>query len=129
MNMLDPHAAQPILRAGTPLERAAGALILLHGRGGSAEDILTLGEALADDRFALLAPQASGHSWYPNSFLAQRDQNEPAGQRTKPHQEEGRDRLQSNRDREVGRTPEQVDGCKRAEDQESSGHDMLRSEM
>jgi phospholipase/carboxylesterase len=77
MNMLDPHAAQPILRAGTPLDRAAGALILLHGRGGSAEDILTLGEALADDRFALLAPQAAGHTWYPNSFLASRGQNEP----------------------------------------------------
>jgi phospholipase/carboxylesterase len=77
MNMLDPHAAQPILRAGPPLDRAAGALILLHGRGGSAEDILTLGEVLADDRFALLAPQAAGHTWYPNSFLAPRRQNEP----------------------------------------------------
>lgn len=77
MNMLDPHAAQPVLRAGTPLDRAAGAIILLHGRGGSAEDILTLGEALADDRFAMLAPQAAGHTWYPNSFLASRRQNEP----------------------------------------------------
>ncbi|MBV8113435.1 MAG: dienelactone hydrolase family protein [Silvibacterium sp.] len=77
MTMLDPHAAQPILRAGTPLDRAAGALILLHGRGGSAEDILSLGEAIADDRFALLAPQAAGHMWYPNSFLAPRRQNEP----------------------------------------------------
>lgn len=77
MNILDPHAAQPILQAGTPLARATGALILLHGRGGSAEDILTLGEALADDRFALLAPQAAGHTWYPNSFLAPRRQNEP----------------------------------------------------
>jgi phospholipase/carboxylesterase len=77
MNTLDPHAAQPILRAGAPLDRAAGALILLHGRGGSAEDILTLGEALAGERFALLAPQAAGHTWYPNSFLAPRRQNEP----------------------------------------------------
>ena len=77
MNKLDLHAAQLILRAGTPLEHAAGALILLHGRGGSAEDILTLGDALADDRFALLAPQAAGHTWYPNSFLAPRSQNEP----------------------------------------------------
>ena len=77
MNMLNPHGAQPILRAGTPLDRAAGALILLHGRGGSAEDILSLGDALADDRFALLAPQAGGHTWYPNSFLAPRASNEP----------------------------------------------------
>jgi len=77
MNMLDPHAAQPVLQAGTPLDRATGALILLHGRGSSAEDILSLGEALADDRFALLAPQAAGHTWYPNSFLAPRRQNDP----------------------------------------------------
>jgi len=77
MNTLGPHAAQPILQVGTPLDRAAGAILLLHGRGGSAEDILGLGEALADDRFALLAPQAAGHTWYPNSFLAPRRQNEP----------------------------------------------------
>jgi predicted esterase len=59
------------------MEQAAGALILLHGRGGSAEDILALGRALTNDRFALLAPQAPGHTWYPYSFLAPRQQNEP----------------------------------------------------
>lgn len=67
----------PIVQAGTPLKDATGALILLHGRGGSAEDILGLGSALAGNRLALLSPQAPGHTWYPLSFLAPRQQNEP----------------------------------------------------
>ena len=67
----------PILQAGMPLEQATGALILLHGRGGNAEDILALGSALAADHLALLAPQAPGHTWYPFSFLAPRQENEP----------------------------------------------------
>jgi phospholipase/carboxylesterase len=77
MTITDPHGKQPIVKGGTPLDRAAGALILLHGRGGTAEDILSLGKALADDRFALLAPQAADQTWYPYSFLAPRRQNEP----------------------------------------------------
>jgi len=67
----------PVLQAGMPLEQATGALILLHGRGGNAEDILALGSALAADHLALLAPQAPGHTWYPFSFLAPRQENEP----------------------------------------------------
>jgi phospholipase/carboxylesterase len=67
----------PIVEAGTPIQEAAGALILLHGRGASADDILALGSALTGDRLALLAPQAPGHTWYPFSFLAPRQQNEP----------------------------------------------------
>ena len=73
----DPHSAEPIVRAGTPLVQAAGAIILLHGRGGSAQDVLGLGAAIAPPGFALLAPQAAGHTWYPYSFLAPRVQNEP----------------------------------------------------
>jgi predicted esterase len=67
----------PIIQAGTPIEQATGVLILLHGRGGSAEDMIGLGRALTIDRLALLAPQAPGHTWYPYSFLAPRQQNEP----------------------------------------------------
>jgi predicted esterase len=66
-----------MIQAGAPIELATGALILLHGRGGSAEDILELGRSLTSDRLALLAPQAPGHTWYPYSFLAPRQQNEP----------------------------------------------------
>jgi phospholipase/carboxylesterase len=56
---------------------ATKALILLHGRGGSAEDILSLADALPVKDCALFAPQAEGHSWYPNSFLSPLQQNEP----------------------------------------------------
>jgi phospholipase/carboxylesterase len=65
------------LQVGTPLASAQGAMILLHGRGGTAADILELGRAVAPENWALLAPQAPGNTWYPNSFLAPRKQNEP----------------------------------------------------
>ena len=58
-------------------QHATKALILLHGRGGSAEDILSLADALPVSGYALLAPQATGRSWYPQSFLAPIPQNEP----------------------------------------------------
>jgi predicted esterase len=73
----DPHRDAPVQTVGAPLAQASGAIILLHGRGGSAEDILGLAQELHQPRLAYLAPQASGHSWYPNSFLAPREQNEP----------------------------------------------------
>ncbi|HSG82033.1 MAG TPA: alpha/beta fold hydrolase, partial [Gemmatimonadota bacterium] len=77
MNHLD-HQGQPLLRAGAPLEEAAGVMIMVHGRGASAADILTLSEELQRPDFAYLAPQAAGYTWYPNSFLAPLQQNEPA---------------------------------------------------
>ena len=73
----DPHKEGRVHRFGAPLEEAAGAVILLHGRGGSAEDILSLAEAMYNPRLAYLAPQAAGSTWYPNSFLAPRESNEP----------------------------------------------------
>ncbi len=72
-----PHQGQPVLSAGASLAEAAGAMIVVHGRGGSAEGILSLHQELDDHGFALLAPQAAGYSWYPFSFLAPIDQNEP----------------------------------------------------
>ena len=73
----DPHRDQPLLQLGLPLSQASTALILLHGRGGSARDMFSLGEDLAGPKFALLFPQAANNSWYPYSFLAPTDQNEP----------------------------------------------------
>ena len=75
----DPHGGQPVLREGPPLDDAARAIVLLHGRGASAEDILSLGRALSAGAFdvALLAPEAAGHTWYPESFMAPVHRNEP----------------------------------------------------
>jgi phospholipase/carboxylesterase len=63
--------------AGTKLEEATKALIMLHGRGAPAEDILGLSGYLAVTNFALIAPQATNYTWYPYSFLAPATQNEP----------------------------------------------------
>jgi phospholipase/carboxylesterase len=73
----DPDRNEVLLRRGAPLEEAEGAIVLLHGRGGSAEDIISLGDDLGGSRFAYLAPQAANHTWYPYSFLAPIEQNEP----------------------------------------------------
>ena len=72
-----PHRGQPVLQRGQPLAEARAALILLHGRGASAASILELADHLPHPDFAYLAPQASGHTWYPYSFLAPIAQNEP----------------------------------------------------
>jgi len=73
----DPHAGQPVLRAGPAPEEAPATLILLHGRGASAEDILSLGEAIGLRELSALAPQAAGNTWYPQSFLAPLESNQP----------------------------------------------------
>ncbi len=65
------------LTGGEEVQSASKALILLHGRGGSAEDILSLADHLPVEDFALFAPQAATHSWYPYSFMAPLPQNEP----------------------------------------------------
>ncbi len=77
MNPADPHRGQPVLAAGQPLDQAAGVLILVHGRGDSATGILGLAEVLGQPDFAYLAPQAAGNTWYPYSFLAPIEGNEP----------------------------------------------------
>lgn len=66
-----------IATAGAPLTRAKAAMILLHGRGATAEGMLGLGEVLAQPDVACLAPQAPGNTWYPQRFIAPIAQNEP----------------------------------------------------
>jgi phospholipase/carboxylesterase len=66
-----------VLLKGKKLGEAEKVLVMLHGRGASAEDILSLAEYLKVSEFTLLAPQATGNSWYPNSFLAPPYTNEP----------------------------------------------------
>jgi len=66
-----------IKTSGTPLNQAEKALVMIHGRGGSAEDILSLSQHLNVKDYALLAPQATNGTWYPFSFIAPVEQNEP----------------------------------------------------
>lgn len=75
--VIGPHRSQPVHVAGEPLQSAGAAMILMHGRGASAEDILTLVPELNQAGFAYLAPQAAGYTWYPYSFLAPLSNNEP----------------------------------------------------
>lgn len=73
----DPHGGQRVVAAGRALGEASAAMILVHGRGASAESILQLAHELGRPDFAFLAPQASGYTWYPYSFLAPLEANEP----------------------------------------------------
>lgn len=66
-----------IVTTGKNLDEAGKVLIMLHGRGATAEDILSLSGHLTVDDFALIAPQATNHTWYPYSFLAPPKENEP----------------------------------------------------
>ena len=72
-----PHAGRRLASGGAPLDRASHVLILMHGRGGAPEDMLGLGAHLALPDVAVLAPEAAGNSWWPASFLAPLEANEP----------------------------------------------------
>jgi phospholipase/carboxylesterase len=71
------HQGQPVLAAGEPLDKARAAMIMIHGRGASAHDILSLAVELDQPGFTYLAPQAAGNTWYPNRFMAPIASNEP----------------------------------------------------
>lgn len=81
MSVSDPHSDQPIIEYGAPLNDAAAAVILIHGRGDSAAGILGLAREINDSRTTFVAPQAAsgpyGPTWYPNSFLAPLPLNQP----------------------------------------------------
>src|SRR5687768_426603 len=77
MSAHDPHADQPVLRAGPPPERAAATLVMIHGRGAGAESILSIYKPLGIADLAALAPEAAGATWYPHSFLAPMESNQP----------------------------------------------------
>lgn len=74
---LSPHQDQPIRHAGEALSHARAAMLMVHGRGGLADDILALSDHLTVPGFAYLAPQAAGRTWYPFSFLSPVARNEP----------------------------------------------------
>jgi len=71
------HSKQ-IKTAGVAPADAKGALIMIHGRGGTAANIISLARDLNVNDMAIYAPQAESQSWYPYSFMAPDAQNQPA---------------------------------------------------
>ena len=72
-----PHAGAQVYVAGTPLAEAQAAMIMIHGRGASAREILSLRQLWRADGIAYLAPQAAGATWYPQRFMEPLESNEP----------------------------------------------------
>jgi phospholipase/carboxylesterase len=72
-----PHGGQPVTRAGATLAAARAAVIMIHGRGAAPRNILDLVPVIGHPRAAYLAPAAAGGTWYPQSFMAPIEQNEP----------------------------------------------------
>jgi len=68
---------QRIVEGGEDLRTARAAMVLLHGRGATAEDIMTIAADVQRPGWAYLAPQAAGNAWYPHPFTAPLESNEP----------------------------------------------------
>ena len=77
INSSDPHHGQPVLTHGPRPADARATVIMIHGRGATADSILTLADELGLDDVAYVAPQAAAHTWYPFSFLSPIPRNEP----------------------------------------------------
>src|SRR5688572_14662519 len=74
---MGPHEQQPVLTSGAKLADARAAMVMIHGRGANAADILSLARELDRPEFAYVAPEAAGGAWYPYSFLSPIAMNEP----------------------------------------------------
>jgi predicted esterase len=77
MDGTDPHKDGAVLATGAPLDAAKAAMIMIHGRGANAADILSLAEVFDRGDIAYLAPEAAGHTWYPRPFTSPVEANEP----------------------------------------------------
>lgn len=75
--MVGPHQGGRVVTGGAPLQDARAAMILVHGRGATAESMMPLADAFGRGDVAYLAPQAAQSTWYPYSFLMPTEQNEP----------------------------------------------------
>jgi len=73
----DPHGGQPVVHGGTPVDKAEAAVVLLHGRGATAESILSFTDAFWSEGVAYLAPEAKHREWFPWSFTAPVEENQP----------------------------------------------------
>lgn len=70
------HRDQPVLLGGAAPAEAAAALVLLHGRGGSAQEMLALARELDRPRIACYVPEGAGRAWYPYSMLEKLEKNQ-----------------------------------------------------
>jgi phospholipase/carboxylesterase len=77
LNIQGPHRDRPVLTLGSQLAQAKSAMIMLHGRGANAQDILELANEFNQPNVIYIAPSAANDTWYPNSFLAPLASNEP----------------------------------------------------
>lgn len=75
--MAGPHQDQPLVTAGAPLDAAEAALVLVHGRGATAQSIVQMADKFHQHGVAYFAPQAARNTWYPNAFTAPVESNEP----------------------------------------------------
>lgn len=76
-NDTNPHGNVRVAVQGAPLNRAKKVIILMHGRGATAQSMFSLGELFADTNTTLIAPQASDNTWFPYSFMANELLNQP----------------------------------------------------
>lgn len=74
---MKPHAGEPVVAAGTPLGASPAVMIMVHGRNAAPANILDLLPRLDRPDFTYLAPAAAGRTWYPFSFMAEKEKNEP----------------------------------------------------
>jgi phospholipase/carboxylesterase len=74
---IQPHTGEIIFTAGRQFEEADSAMIMLHGRGATAQSILQLSGEFKNDKMTFIAPQADGMVWYPYRFIEEREVNEP----------------------------------------------------
>ncbi|MBN1301252.1 MAG: dienelactone hydrolase family protein [Melioribacteraceae bacterium] len=77
INIIEPHKGHPIFEKGESLENAKCAMIMIHGRGATAQSILTLADDFKNNSIAYLAPQAAKNTWYPYRFIETMKKNEP----------------------------------------------------
>lgn len=76
-DLSNPHQGQPLLAVGADLSEAQAAMIMLHGRGATAEDIIGIARIIDRPQVAFLAPEAAGRSWYPRPFMEPIEKNQP----------------------------------------------------
>ena len=74
---MKPHAGQPLATAGAPLGKSPVAMIMIHGRNAAPANMLSFVPAFAHPDITYVAPAAAGGTWYPLSFMTDKEKNEP----------------------------------------------------